>query len=84
MIVCRFSSLDDIPYRHRSSPIIVLQALRESGRFSTFEVDARIAFALGHIQREKWAYLQNEGVSYPWTAVELLPAATPHLQTLSR
>jgi hypothetical protein len=70
--LCRFSALDDLPRTQRSDPLAVLQLLAKTGRFSSFEVDQRLAASLQHIERHGWARFEPMG--FPWTQVNLTEA----------
>jgi hypothetical protein len=72
--LCRFSALDDLPAKQRSDPRAVLRLLAETGRFSCFEVDRRLADTLVHIEGHGWAVFHHNGDDYPWTRVSLTPA----------
>lgn len=67
-----FSTLDAIPAKHRRDPLRVLSVLREEGRFSVFDVDAKTGAALNEIKRNGWAEFETLG--YPWTKAHLTKA----------
>ena len=74
--VCRFSTLDDIPksYRGERYKDAVVGQLRKSGKFSCFEVDARLARALDTLSHEgRIEYIHNDAqYPFPWTGVKVL------------
>lgn len=71
-ILCRFSSLDDLPKRERNMAG-VLRALDRVKKFSTFEACnyAWLGGLLTRAAKEGLAEFDHEKHGYPWTAVTL-------------
>lgn len=69
--VDRFSALDDLPAKDRGNTLKVLATLAKVGKFSTFEVDQKLAGPITRIMRSGWVETSGE---YPWTFVTLTDA----------
>lgn len=71
--VCSFSvGLDELP-RKRRNRVEVLRVLKETGRFSEFEVTRWLGPILDAIFREKLVERVGDA-GYPWTNVRLTEA----------
>lgn len=79
---CRFSTLDDLRGKDRGDPRTVLRVLTRVGRFSTFEVDQRLADALTFIQGHGWAVFDH-ALGFPWTGVKLTEAGNAEVNDAS-
>jgi hypothetical protein len=76
--LCRFSTLDDLPPKARSDLLTVLRLLAQTGRFSCFEVDQRLAVTLTQIRGHGWASFEPMG--FPWTRVSLTATGEAELR----
>lgn len=95
MFVDRFSSLDELKGRDRSDQLKILAVLAKVGRFSTFEVDDRMAGAMTSLcngsgwidtkHEERVPDADGHGTHmrnlYPWTYVTLTEAGKAALKT---
>ena len=76
-ILCRFSSLDDIPKRKRTADNL-LAFFKETGvrRVSTFEMDDKTMSALKELEaRGEIRLMTNEESPYPWHGFVLIERA---------
>jgi hypothetical protein len=75
-----FSSLDELKGKDRANPHKVLKVLKQTGRFSCFEVDPKIGACLNLLKEQGKIEYEPEppkGRSqYPWTHVKIIEKTT--------
>lgn len=83
MHICNFSSsLSYLPKKKRTDRLAVLACLKQSGRFSTFEIEGRLCSTMTWIlQHSGWVETDHEKFGYPWTAIKLTKTGEAALAT---
>lgn len=80
VIVCQFTSLDDLPKKSYKDPAAVLQAISKAGRFSVFEVTSSKVLAKTMDTLGAWGFYKTVGGEYPWCEIEITDAGREFLQ----
>lgn len=97
IFIDRFTTLDELKGKDRTMPVKILAVLEETGRFSCFDIDDRMATAITWLCNSSgWIECQNDEVVkdldgygsrtrslYPWTIVKLTDAGRKALATPS-
>lgn len=68
-----FTSLDELKARERSDPMAVLAVLRETKRFSAFDMyDMRLVRSIEWLERRGHIRTDVKKFGFPWVAVEII------------
>lgn len=76
-----FSSLDDVPKKMRSNHRAVLDVLRKTKRFSSFEMTEHSELARTIKILEQDGKIKIKNLGYPWFGVEVIDDAKARKET---
>ena len=70
--LCSFTSLDDLKPKQRRDPEVVLAVLRETGRFSAFDMyDMKLVRSVETLKDQGRIRTDPTKYGFPWVAVEI-------------